>query len=246
MQFILGFLLALTFFFLLRNAFQAPPAKKKRLLMYLALGLAGFVLLLLVITGRLHFLAALSAGLLLVLRRLPQILSAIPIIKQIFGSRTSSAASSGQSSIDTSLLRMVLDHASGKMDGQILSGKYTGQRLSAMDVEQLRDLYLMAIQDNPDSVELLETYFEREFGPDWRDQFQIEDTEPKSPPSNDSEMSAEDAMDILGLSEDFTEQDVTDAHRRMMQKFHPDRGGSNYIASKINEAKRILLDHVRT
>ena len=54
-------------------------------------------------------------------------------------------------------------------------------------------------------------------------------------------MSVEQAREVLGLKPDCTKEDIIQAHRRMMQKVHPDRGGSNFLASQINTAKDVLL-----
>ncbi len=63
-----------------------------------------------------------------------------------------------------------------------------------------------------------------------------------SQPSNGKHrMSAEQAREVLGLKPDCTKEDIIQAHRRMMQKVHPDRGGSDYLASQINTAKDVLL-----
>jgi DnaJ family protein C protein 19 len=53
-------------------------------------------------------------------------------------------------------------------------------------------------------------------------------------------MSTEEAMEVLGLKPGYTREDVIQAHRRMMQKLHPDRGGSDYLAAQINKAKDTL------
>ena len=54
-------------------------------------------------------------------------------------------------------------------------------------------------------------------------------------------MSPEEAREVLGLKPECTKDDIILAHRRMMQKVHPDRGGSDYLASQINTAKDVLL-----
>lgn len=55
-------------------------------------------------------------------------------------------------------------------------------------------------------------------------------------------MSRDQALEILGLGPRPSREDIVGAHRRLMQKVHPDRGGTNFLAQQLNEAKRILLD----
>jgi DnaJ domain len=50
-----------------------------------------------------------------------------------------------------------------------------------------------------------------------------------------------EACDILGVATDASDEEIIRAHKELMQKFHPDRGGSSHIASQINAAKDFLL-----
>ncbi len=54
-------------------------------------------------------------------------------------------------------------------------------------------------------------------------------------------MTHEEALLILGLEKDADAAAVNEAHRRLIMKNHPDKGGSDWLAAKINQARDVLL-----
>ena len=63
-------------------------------------------------------------------------------------------------------------------------------------------------------------------------------------PHPSGDLSTEEACQILGLGTHPTRDEVIAAHRSLMQKLHPDRGGSTYLAQQLNAAKRVLLKNI--
>ena len=62
-----------------------------------------------------------------------------------------------------------------------------------------------------------------------------------TPQSGRGQMSVQEAYQILGINERSSRQEILQAHRNLIRKLHPDQGGSDYLASKINQAKDVLL-----
>jgi hypothetical protein len=151
------------------------------------------------------------------------------------GQRPGSAQSgSDYATTETAHLRMSLHHPSGHIDGEVLSGAHQGRLLSELSQAEIVGMH--GTFDDQDSKRLLETYLNRTW-PDWRTA-----NSGTGAPAADSAMNRQRALEVLGLDETASEQDIIDAHRRLMQKLHPDRGGSNYLAATLNEAKTTLLD----
>ncbi len=148
------------------------------------------------------------------------------------------AKSSGQKSkVETPHLTMELDHDSGNMQGTVLQGPSKGMKLAELNEIDLKTFHKQCMNAGDQSASLLEAWLDRNRA-DWRETWGVGGS---SAPSGGGKMSKDEAYAVLGLSRSAKEDEVRAAHRRLMKDFHPDKGGSDYLASKINEAKDVLL-----
>ena len=69
-----------------------------------------------------------------------------------------------------------------------------------------------------------------------------EEARGSSPGPSSGGMNEEEARAVLGVGPDATREEIIQAHRRLMQRLHPDRGGSDHLAAKLNAAKDLLLN----
>ncbi len=159
-----------------------------------------------------------------------------------FGGYDSAPKSQGQTShVETERLEMELDHDTGYMDGKCLQGRFAGRMLSSLSEEEAIDLYNAFAADRLKEASLMEAYLDWRV-PGWQGKAENR-AETGGGGFFGGRMSPEEARAVLEVGPDATEAEIRQAHRGLMQKMHPDRGGSNYLAARINEAKDVLLDN---
>lgn len=242
--FFLGIVLLLSLLLLARGVATADPRVLVKGVRYgggaAALGLA----LYLIVSGRWPY--ALAA-----------VTTALPFVMRWRALRDRLKAATGpsqgqRSEVETAMLCMTLDHDTGEMFGTILKGSAAGRSLASFSLSELLALLKTCRGDDPPAVSLLESYLDRRFGPDWRERAagagpgSAEGAEgaeggARGRPKPSSTMTRQEALEILGLKEEATPDQIKEAYRRLMTKLHPDAGGSAYLAVKLNQAKDLLL-----
>lgn len=154
--------------------------------------------------------------------------------------RTNTYQGTHQSRVATRYVLLGIDHLSGRISGEILAGPLQGQLLEQVATQDLLALLQTAYVTDAESAEALEVYLARERG------HRISDPPPRSrpeaaPPPPAIPMDGNEARAILGIGPEAGPDEIHAAHRRLIQRLHPDRGGSDYLAAKVNEARRVLM-----
>lgn len=226
-----GLLLAMQWFI------SAEPKSIARVLKWVLLGIVGVVILFFVVTGRFSW----------ALWTLPVLLPWLMRARQAARmarnfSRMAGGGSSGQTSeVRSAFLEMQLDHDSGDMDGRVRKGRHEGAQLSSLSRHDLLGLYEDYCAEDGESARPLAAYLDRMYS-DWRgDDADPADSGADAFTESAGAMSRAEAFRILGLDENAGEEEIRAAHHRLIAGLHPDRGGSAYLAAKINEARDVLL-----
>lgn len=140
-------------------------------------------------------------------------------------------------------LEMNLDHETGELDGTVLSGPFEGRSLSGLTQSELVSLRAELGRDL-ESLRLLEAYLDRRI-PGWRVDPQTEAGDGLGGAPGSGAMTEQQAYEILGLEPGATLAEVREAHRRLLKRVHPDHGGTDFLAARINEAKAFLVERHR-
>lgn len=188
-------------------------------------------LVLMLVTGRLHWLFAVGAALLPMAQRLLPLIRAWPLVRRWLGGRGAETTDAGDGDLRGRLLTLSLGNGQD-MDGMVHAGRWKGRRLSDLSLPELRQLNGYCEKRDPASAALLRAYMDRRHGDEWR----------TAANTGSEPMTREEACAILAVPADADASTITAAHRRLMQRLHPDRGGSDYLASRINAAKKRLLE----
>lgn len=167
-------------------------------------------------------------------------------------SRIRAARGQGDPVLRTRFLHVVLDPEAGMPDGEIVRGRYQGRRLSELSLDQL-DVLLGEASSDRDSVSILTGIIMRlreagrhgddRAGPGaGRGRHSRDGARgTRRDRRRSTTMDMEEAYRVLGVAPGVGDAEILGAHRRLMKLVHPDKGGSDYFASKLNEARDILL-----
>jgi hypothetical protein len=220
---ILGGLLLLGWVFVNTN-----PARLARVLKWTGFVLLGAAVLALAVSGRLAMLLGIAAGLVPLLHRLRRTMGGLR-----------GPAVGNSSTVETPFVRMSLDHDTGSMAGTVLQGRFAGMRLDELSRADLLALVRECRTSDEEGARLVEAYLDRT-DPDWR--ADLHDGHAGGAPGRaTADVTVEEAYAILGLHPGADEEAIKAAHHRLMKQLHPDHGGTDYLAAKLNRARDVLL-----
>jgi hypothetical protein len=88
---------------------------------------------------------------------------------------------------------------------------------------------------------ILEAYLDRRLA-GWREHFQDDANARRRGGATSDALSKQEAYEILGVQPGANAEEVRRAHRTLMKKIHPDKGGTTQMAARVNRARDVLLE----
>ena len=210
------------------------PANRKKVIIKYTLWILIALTVLAVVTGRMHWLGIVFAAALGLLRfGFTAIIRVLPFLK-IMG-----ASGHFKSPVfKTPYLEAEFDLSQGTIEGKITDGPCAGKMISALTSEELDQLANHYKELDKRSYYLILVVKQRRSG-------HYSQTGKGGNYQDAGTPTIAESLQILGLKENPSKQEIIQAHRRLIQKLHPDRGGNNYLASRINLAKDILIKNLK-
>lgn len=208
---------------------RQPKERQRGLWIRFVLVASAVTLAVLAVTGRLHWIGLALAAILPLFRTvfLMLIRFAPRLLPFMFAKHKSSKAQA----TSTEYIQVVMDN-DGEMGGLVLKGSKSGKQLQQLSDQELLQLQT-EFQSCSASVQVVRAFIEK-YRPHLRSRGR----------QASGGMSESEAKEVLNIKGNYDKATVISAHRKLMQKFHPDRGGSDYLAAKINQAKDVLLTKV--
>jgi hypothetical protein len=209
---------------------QTMPLDQKRKTWWkIGLGALVVISLLAVAAGRLHWLGGALAVLLALLKFGAGALFRLwPLLR----------ATGKDAVFRTDFLEVRFVVRTSELQGTVIYGPHAGEQLQTMDAATLQELAEHYRDKDRRSFYLVQAFLKRAGASQFtggEDRYQSTQQAFSNAPSRD------EALLILGLEGKPDKNEIITAHRRLIQKLHPDRGGNDYLASRINQAKEVLL-----
>lgn len=230
-------LIAVTVFMLWRRWKKLESEQAKREFFYrgLVFGLIA-VIIGLAVYGRIDALGALFASLLLSIKFIIAFgIRHFPIVARVYGV-TDGFGLGKTRTLKTPWLEIRVDFSTGKLSGMVLQGEFAERALDELTETELKKLLKDCHQDSRSSY-FIHSYINQRFNKSAGN-----DGNSAAQPPSSSAMSEQEALEVLGLEGVPSADDIKRAHKKLMQKLHPDRGGNDFLASLLNRARDRLTE----
>ncbi len=195
-------------------------ARNKKYLIITLIIILGFFL---IFSGKLNFLPVALAPALLFFRRISSLLSILNLFSR------SSFGGKFKPKINTKYLQIEIILQSRQASINIIEGEFKGRSFSSLSQKEVSKLLEELKNKDPRGFNILNVI--------------ISQNKQTSSSSDNSQMTEEEALSILGLKKGASDEDIKKSYYDLMKKFHPDKDGNNYLSNLITEAKNKLSNN---